>query len=188
MGRRQVGAPGYLPREAAGSHGSLLCTIWGMVCGKSDLKCQGHKGQKGQCRCITRMPAADRQGSLARDTCQISPLPTCHPLGFPVWSPVPGNSVLQTCPSPVHSTKTSQIPTQEQGRPHSLPVSTLLWLCSKMLLKLVRFSLYLQLSAWSRQLISTVDWANLRNSHSHTHTPANTQKCQIKWSQKVFLL
>lgn len=54
MGRQQVGAPGCLPRKAAGSRGSLLCTMWGMAWGTSDLKCQGHKGQKGQCRWITR--------------------------------------------------------------------------------------------------------------------------------------
>lgn len=128
MGRQQVGAPGSLPREAAGSHGSLLCTIWGMVCGKSDLKCQGHKGQKRQCRCTTRTPAADRQGSLARDMRQISPLPTCHPLGYPVSSHVPGNSVLQTLtqhhlpvPSPPHQDLTNTYTRARKTSPSACP-------------------------------------------------------------------
>lgn len=89
MGRQQVGAPGSLPREAAGSHGSLLCTIWGMVCGKSDLKCQGHKGQKRQCRCTTK----DARSRQAREPGQRHAPDFSSPHLSPPWIP----SVI-TCP------------------------------------------------------------------------------------------
>lgn len=89
MGRQQVGAPGCLPGKAAGSHGSLLCTIWGMVCGKSDLKCQGHKGQKGQCRWITK-DACSRQ---AREPGQRDAPDFFSPHLSPPWIPS-----MITCP------------------------------------------------------------------------------------------
>ena len=54
--------PGCMPRTAAGTHGSLLRTSWDMVCGKSDFECQGHKGQKGQRRRITK-DASSRHAS-----------------------------------------------------------------------------------------------------------------------------
>lgn len=160
MGRQQVGAPGSLPREAAG-HGSLLCTIWGMVCGKSDLKCQGHKGQKRQCRCTTK----DARSRQAREPGQRHAPDFSSPHLSPPWIPsvitCPRNSVLQTLiqhhlplPSPPHQDLTNTYTGARKTSLSACPRPSVTWLQN--LPRLVRFSLYL-LSAWSRQLINTVD-------------------------------
>ena len=123
--------PGCVPRRAAGIRGSLLCTSWGMVCGKSDLKCQGHKGEKGRCRCVTK-DAFSRQ---AREPGQKDAPDFFSPhLSPPLDSQCDQLSraiqffrhlSINFLPSPAHPSKPPQAPTQEQRRPHSLPVPTL---------------------------------------------------------------
>lgn len=162
-------SPGCLPRKAAGSHGLLLCTSWGMVYGKSDLKCQGQKGQKGQCRCITK-DAFSRQ---AREPSQrdvpdffsphLSPPlnSQCDHLSQAIQflrhlsntvSPRPA-CPINTSPSTYRRARKTSF----SARPR--PSLTSL----QMLLRLVHYSLYLLLSAQSRRLINTMDGANLGN-------------------------
>lgn len=123
--------PECWPGEAAGIHGSLLCTSWGMVCEESDLKCQGHKGQKGLGRCMTK-DACSRQ---AREPGQRDgpdfPSPhlslplnsQCAHLSQAVWFfRCLFNTMSSTQPT---TSRLHQALTQEQGRPRSLPVPSL---------------------------------------------------------------